>query len=97
MSIHILQGDLTIYNAIEQKAELLNYLACSEELEINLSQVNDIDTSGLQLLILLKREAVKHAKKLSYIMHSKAVLEILEMTRLTSVFGDQVILAHDEE
>jgi len=28
-------------------------------------------------------------------MHSKAVLEILELANLTSTFGDQVVLSHN--
>jgi hypothetical protein len=40
----------------------------------------------------MKQEALRRNKKLHYTMHSKAVLEILEMCNLTASFGDQVIL-----
>ena len=66
-------------------------------MEINLANISEIDTAGLQLLILIKREAAQASKTLSFVMHSKAVLEILELANLTTVFGDQVVLAHNEE
>jgi anti-sigma B factor antagonist len=97
MQTHTLQGELTIFNAADQKAELLNFLESGPELEINLGQVQELDSAGLQLLILIKREAAQQGKSLSFTLHSKAVLEVLELTRLTAAFGDQVVLAHNEE
>ena len=44
--------DLTIYNALEQKQQLLDALSATSRLELDLSQVAEIDTAGLQLLIL---------------------------------------------
>ena len=52
-----LNEDMTIYHALEQKNQLLDALSVSEVLELDLLQVADIDTAGLQLLILLKKEA----------------------------------------
>lgn len=91
-----IEGELTIFTAAEQKIKLLNFLNSGDALEINLSQVAELDTAGLQLLILIKREAAQQRKQLSFTMHSKAVLEILELANLTTAFGDQVVLAHNE-
>ena len=87
-----LDGELTIYTATEQKTALLNFLASDNELELNLAKVTEMDTAGLQLLILIKREASQSGKTLRFIMHSKAVLDVLELARLTSAFGDQIVL-----
>lgn len=92
-----IEGELTIFTAAEQKNRLLAFLQAGEALEINLAGVTEIDTAGLQLLILIKREAAQTGKTLSFVMHSNAVLEILELAKLTTAFGDQVILAHNEE
>jgi len=92
-----IEGELSIFNANEQKANLLNFLNSGIELEINLSQVDEVDTAGLQLLILTKRLAAQQGKILRFVMHSKELLDILEMTNLTSVFGDQVVLVHKGE
>lgn len=92
-----IEGELTIFTAAEQKTALLGFLNSDDELEINLSKVSEIDTAGLQLLILIKREAAKSGKTLHFVMHSKAVLEVLELARLTASFGDQLVLANDQE
>lgn len=92
-----IQGELTVFTAAEQKQQLLAFLKSADELEINLAGVTEIDTAGLQLLILIKREAAHSNKTLSFVMHSEAVLEILELANLTSIFKDQVILARKEE
>ncbi len=91
-----LDGELTIYTAIEQKTALLNFLASDNELELNLANVSEMDTAGLQLLILIKREASQSGKSMHFVMHSKAVLDVLELTRMTSAFGDQIVLSAKE-
>jgi len=91
-----LEDELTIFTAADLKPQLLNFLNEDDELEIDLSKIVEMDTAGLQLLILIKREANKAGKKLHFIFHSKTVLEILELTDLTASFGDQVVLARNE-
>jgi anti-sigma B factor antagonist len=88
-----IDSELTIYTAGEQKANLLSFLNSGNDLELNLANVSDFDTAGMQLLILLKREAAQHGKKLTFVMHSKAVIEALELANLTNTFGDQVVLS----
>ena len=58
-----LTKDMTIYNALDQKHELLDALIGSDDIELDLSQVGKIDTAGLQLLILLKKEALRAGKR----------------------------------
>jgi anti-sigma B factor antagonist len=85
-------GELTIYTAASEKQSLQAFLETSDDLELNLSQVSEMDSAGLQVLIVLKQEAARRNKKLRYAMHSKAVLEVLEMSNMTSSFGDQIVL-----
>lgn len=92
-----IEDELTIFTAAELKPHLFAFLNSADDLEINLNKVEELDTAGLQLLILIKREAAQSDKKLRFVMHSKVVLEILELANLTTAFGDQVILAHNEE
>ena len=87
-----IQGELTIYTAASEKQRLQAFLETDNELELNLSQVSEMDTAGLQILALMKKEALRRGKNLHYVMHSKAVLEILEMSNMTASFGDQIIL-----
>ena len=92
-----IDNELTIFTASDQKPRLLEFLATGNDLEIDLSKVAEIDTAGLQLLILLKREAAQAGKPLRFALHSKAVLDVLELTNLTHAFGDQIILARHPE
>jgi anti-sigma B factor antagonist len=92
-----IEDELTIFTAAKQKSQLLAFLASGDDLEINLAKVHEIDTAGLQLLILIKREAGQCRKNLRFVMHSPAVLNLLELANLTARFGDQVILSEQEE
>lgn len=92
MTTHAISGELTIYTAAAEKQQLQAFLDTADELELNLSQVGEMDSAGLQVLIVLKQEAARRNKHLRYTMHSKAVLDILEMTNTTASFGDQIIL-----
>lgn len=86
-------GELTIYGAAVLKVELLGYLAGARHLEINLAEVEELDSAGFQLLYLLKREAREAGKTLSLLAHSPATLEVLELLNMEAYFGDPVVLA----
>jgi len=88
--------DMTIYHAIEQKAELLEALAGGQTLELDLAQVPEMDTAGLQLLLLAKREASKAGKEVRVTAHSAAVHEVIEFTQLAAHFGDPMLITANE-
>ena len=91
-----LTEDLTIYHALEQKDILLDELALTSELELDLTQVNDMDTAGLQLLILLKKEAQRTGKQVSIIAHSQAVRSIIDFCNLATELGDPLVIPATE-
>ncbi len=90
-----LEGELTIYSAAETKLRLMEALGRSASLDVDLSAVTEVDTAGLQLLILAKQEAARLGKTLRYLSHSPAVLEILDFCNLSTRFGDPVVLIAD--
>jgi anti-anti-sigma factor len=87
-----LTDDLTIYHALEQKQALLDALFASEHLELDLSQVGEMDTAGLQLLILLKKEAQAAGKRVSIVAHSQAVSSIIDFCNMAAEFGDPLVI-----
>ena len=87
-----LEAPLTIYHAFEQKRLLLDALAECEELELDLAQVGEIDSAGLQLLILLKKEARRCGKPVRFVGHSQAVSEVIDFCNLAAEFGDPLIM-----
>jgi anti-sigma B factor antagonist len=93
--LHI-EGDMTIYTAADMKNELMTHMVQSCDREIDLSEVSEMDSAGLQLLIMAKREAERHGTNLRLTGHSRAVLDVLDMCNLASYFGDPVVLSGNE-
>ena len=87
-------GEMTIYTAAELKAELMIHMAQPGDLEIDLSEVSELDSAGLQLLILAKREALREERSVHLTGHSRAVLDVLDICNLAPYFGDPVVLSH---
>lgn len=84
--------DMTIYTAQERKHELLAALTEAEQLTLDLTHVEGIDLAGLQLLILLKREAAGQGKTMQLVGHSQVVVKLIDFCNLTGFFGDPVLL-----
>ncbi|UCV04188.1 lipid asymmetry maintenance protein MlaB [Dechloromonas denitrificans] len=89
--------ELTIYHAMDLKEQFIEALADADALELDLSRVAEIDTSGLQLLLLTKREAGRQGKQLTIVAHSPAVRQTLDFCNLASFFGDPVIITAHEQ
>jgi len=92
----VIDGEMTIYTAMELNASLLPPLMKYAEVEMDLAGVNEVDTAGLQLLVLAKNEAVAQDKILHISAHSPAVLDILSLCDLEGFFGDPVVISSQE-
>ncbi|MCI8212839.1 sulfate transporter [Pseudomonas sp. S25] len=77
-----IDGELTIYTASELSAQLLPKLGATPQMQIDLSQITEMDGAGLQLLIMVTREASRAGTALTLTGHSKAVLETLQLSGL---------------
>lgn len=86
------QEDMTIYNAAVQKQQLAEALAGNEVLELDLSRVAEMDTAGLQLLILFKRETQRLGKEGRVVGHSPAVREVIDFLNLAAWLGDPMVI-----
>lgn len=87
-----IQGEMTIYRAAELKQSLIEHIQIHSDVEIDLAQVSEIDSAGLQLLILAKLEVAARNKDLRFENHSPAVMEILDLSDLAGFFGDPVVI-----
>jgi anti-anti-sigma factor len=88
-----IQEDMTIYNAVALKETLLGYCQYKiRELQLDLSAVAEIDSAGLQLLMLLKAEAEQRGFILRLVGHSVAVIEVFELLKLGMYFGDPMVI-----
>ncbi|MCX8087171.1 MAG: STAS domain-containing protein [Rhodocyclaceae bacterium] len=88
----ILDGPMTIYNASEIKAQLLNALKSASILELDLSHVGEMDTAGFQLLVLAKQESLREGKTLRIVAHSPAVRDVIDFYNMDAFFGDPMII-----
>ncbi|HEY8157227.1 MAG TPA: STAS domain-containing protein [Methylobacter sp.] len=89
-----IEGELTIYTALELKDKLLTGLSATEELELDLSDVGEIDAAGLQLLVMIKQEAAVLGKVVRFTRHSPVVLDLLDLSGLAGFFGDPLLFVY---
>jgi anti-sigma B factor antagonist len=92
-----IEGEMTIYTALELKGRLLAPLDQYAHMEIDLTGVSEIDSAGLQLLVMAKNEARARGKTLSIFGHSPAVLEAMDLCKLEGFFGDPVLIRAPEK
>jgi anti-sigma B factor antagonist len=86
-----LEGEVTIYNSTSIKSVITEALKKNKEIEIDLAKVSEIDSAGLQLLLLAKREADRNNMTLRLIKHSKAVVEILNLYQMDEYFSGPTV------
>ena len=84
--------DMTIYQATQQKQFLLDALTTAQQIELDLARVPEIDTAGLQLLILLKREAAARNVAVRIVAHSETVRAAIEFCNMAAAFGDPMVI-----
>jgi anti-anti-sigma factor len=74
---------MTIYTCGELKSHLLEQLtAHPDTTELDLSRVVELDTAGLQLLLMARRHVSESGRELRVINPSRAVSDVLELCRL---------------
>lgn len=82
-----IQKDMTIYTAAELKPLILGALMESATQQIDLSGVAEMDSAGLQLLIVARREAAATGCDLRFVNPSQAVAEVLNLVGLEEAFS----------
>ncbi|MBV4455744.1 MULTISPECIES: STAS domain-containing protein [Pseudomonas] len=76
-----IDGELTIYTVAELAAALLPHIGAAPRLQLDLSQVTEMDGAGLQLLAVIQREAGQTGTALSLAGQSQAVAQALQLCR----------------
>jgi len=83
----LIGGSFTIFEVAYYKPQLLAALEQAEhELELDLSGVEEIDTAGLQLLLLTRQEALRYGKQCLFSNASAAVQKVLDLLHLQADF-----------
>lgn len=89
--LHI-DDEMTIYSASTLKDELLNQLESSKDLEVSLQDVSEMDSAGLQIMLVMRDQAQKAGKNLRFVHHSAAVIDVIETLNLAAHFGDPIVM-----
>lgn len=71
------EGEMTIFTAAELQAEVFAVLAPELKLSVDLSSVTELDSSGIQLLLMLRRESTEHDGTFQIVAFSAAVEGVL--------------------
>jgi anti-sigma B factor antagonist len=79
-------GEMTVYTAAALQTKVLEGIAKHSAVKLlDLSEVSDIDTAGLQILLAARRFAVTQGRPLQIVAVSPAVSEVLGLLQLTSL------------
>lgn len=82
-----ISGGFTIFQAAESKPPLLHAIEHADGmLELDLQGVDEFDTAGLQLLLLLKREAAQQDKLLIFSGFSAVVMGVVGLLHMHETF-----------
>ncbi|MBT2295623.1 MULTISPECIES: STAS domain-containing protein [Pseudomonas] len=79
-----IDGELTIYTVADLAAQWLPHLGATPRMALDLSQITEMDGAGLQLLLMVQREAPKAGTRLQITGQSKAVIETLALCNLVA-------------
>ena len=82
-----IDGELSIFRAAELKPL---FMTDPLPLEIDLSGVTELDTAGVQLLMLAKNIATAQQRELRLVGHSQSVLEVLTLLNLSTYLGSSL-------
>ena len=80
------EGELTIYHAIDLKNKLLECIDGADEIVLNMSNVSELDTSCFQLLMQAKQTCDEQEKVFKLVMQSPAVMEVLDLYKMGHFF-----------
>lgn len=92
-----LQCDLTIFQAAELWRSMSGAIAEQTSVEIDLAEVSEIDTAGMQLLLMLKRAAANERRELRLVNHSPAIVQALGLVDVSRLLGDPVVLSSQDQ
>jgi len=83
----LISGSFTIFQAADYKAQLLDVLGhATDLLEVDLTGIEEIDSAGLQLLLMLSREARAHDKDVLFNGVSPAMENMIDLLQLHDRF-----------
>ena len=78
----VIDGELTIYTASLWRDRLITEMAGTDDLRLELAEVSEIDSAGLQLLLAVQRQAAGEGRQLQFGQCSSVVRALLDFAQL---------------
>ncbi|WP_234084468.1 lipid asymmetry maintenance protein MlaB [Azonexus sp. R2A61] len=91
-----ISGELTIYTASEWRDRLIGEMAGTDDIRLQLAEVAEIDSAGLQLLLAAKRLANGEGRQLELANPSAAVRGLFDLVRLNEQLGSDALHQESE-
>ena len=85
-----IDNEMTVGTAARVNSLIMDHLPYYEEIEVDLSGVTRIDSAGFQIMLVAKLEAAQMRKKIRFVRHSNAILEILSHLEEKTFLGDSL-------
>jgi len=82
-----IEGELTIYVAAEYLEQIREAFLADKDIEFDLEQVDEIDTSGVQILAAMARQVRDNGADVRFVSLSDEVDEALQNCRLMQALG----------
>lgn len=82
----VIDGEFTIFTASEIRNRMLDALSEGDQVEVDLSGVNEIDTAGVQIILAAQLNASNRRKQLSFVGRSQAVIDVMAIYGLADRF-----------
>ncbi|OGK09619.1 MAG: hypothetical protein A2W80_07235 [Candidatus Riflebacteria bacterium GWC2_50_8] len=87
IKIFYVDGELDIQSAKTLKSEVMDLIESTGwTYELNMDQVAYLDSSGLGMLVYLKKEITRHNGKLRIVKLNEPVLNVFKLTKLDDFF-----------
>jgi anti-sigma B factor antagonist len=82
------EGDMTVFTAAEMKPALTDALTAGKAIrKLDLSQVSEFDSAGLQLVLAVLRGPTTPDRPIALVTASRAVLDVLELMHQTHLLA----------
>ena len=82
-----MESEMTIYQAQQINTTLKQHIARCKKIELSLDAVNELDTAGVQTLLMAKRAADKEGKGFCITSCSETVTEVFELLNIAHEFA----------
>jgi anti-sigma B factor antagonist len=80
-------GEMTIYNARELKKGLATHLFAAKDLVMDLTEVSEMDTAGLQLIVLAMKESMSSGGRFKVASLSRPAERIITLFDMSEFLG----------